>query len=83
MTSVLPDHQQALPRMLTKGGLEILAISTKEWRVRDASLPVYDKSSVLGFVRLIGETFELTQSAFPLDRYYFASLQDVVDYLAP
>ena len=82
MTTVLARSQQhPFPRMLTRGDVEILAISKTEWRVRDTSIPVYDPHSVLGLVRSVGDTFELTRAGLPLDRYYFASLQDVVSYL--
>jgi hypothetical protein len=67
--------------MLTQGAIEVLALSEIEWRIRDTSIPVYDPGSVLGLVRLIGDTFELTSVGMPLDRYYFGHLQDVVGYL--
>jgi hypothetical protein len=63
----------------TADPLEVLAISPTVWRVMDPAAG--DRTTVLGVVQLIGETYEVMQEGSPLARYYFASLEDAVGYL--
>lgn len=54
-------------------------LSPSVWRVMDPATG--DRTTVLGVVQLIGETYEVMQEGSPLARYYFASLEDAVGYL--
>lgn len=78
MTVTFTQHSKttAQPRMLTVGTLEAVAISGTEWRVSDPS-----QGTAVGIVQRIANTYELMQLGLPLDRYYFASLEDAVDFL--
>ena len=82
MTSIATQTRPttpSAPRMI--GSIEVIALSASEWRVRNTALAEGDGSSVLGVVQRIGDTFEVMQIGLPLARYYFASLEDAVEYL--
>jgi hypothetical protein len=58
--------------------LELTALSDHEWRIRNATIAEDDARSIVGFVRRVGATFELTGVAAPVTSQYFPSLSRCV-----
>ena len=61
--------------------VEVLSVSDTEWRIRDASQPPSDVTSLLGFVSVIGETYEVMYMGQPRMRRYFANFDDALSDL--
>jgi hypothetical protein len=62
------------------GSVELLALSPREWRISDTSMPVGDAGSVLGFAeRVCDGRYEVLRLGHGsgIERLTFASLDDV------
>jgi hypothetical protein len=53
--------------------VEVLAISTTEWRIRDNDRPQSDATSLLGFICRVGDLYEVVEIGKPMNRSYFAT----------
>jgi len=62
--------------------VEVIAISEREWRISDPTKVERDGLALLGFVELVGATYEVTVLGEPGRRYYFGSLEESVRELA-
>lgn len=63
--------------------IEVLAISTSEWRIRDNDKPASDATSLLGFVCRVGDLFEVVEIGHPTKRQYFATFAEALAALRP
>jgi hypothetical protein len=61
--------------------LEILALSSHQWRIRDADRAPNDAMSLVGFVAQVGTAYEITLLADPRSRYYCSTLDQAIDYI--
>ena len=62
--------------------VEVIAISEREWRVSDPTKVERDGLALLGFVELVGTTYEVTVLGEPRRRQYFGSLEESVSALS-
>ena len=53
--------------------VETLELSPFEWRVTDNAFAVGDPFGLLGFIRQVGDAFEVMKLGHPLERTYFFS----------
>lgn len=68
--------------LLSPSLLEVLAISPRQWRIRDSRGPSSDPTTVVGFVAQIGATFEVTLLGEPFRRYYFGTFERALSFIA-
>ncbi|MCU1635167.1 MAG: hypothetical protein JWQ68_406 [Cryobacterium sp.] len=52
-----------------------LELSPAEWRVTDSAFPVGDPFGLLGFIRQVGDAFEVMKLGHPLERTYYFSFE--------
>jgi len=70
-TDRIPGHEDHADRC--KVG--ITEISPTEWRVSDRTIPDGDPSALLGFIRRVGDFFEVTNFGRVTERSYFSSFE--------
>jgi hypothetical protein len=62
--------------------VRITELSPTEWRVSDAAIADDDPSALLGFIQLVGDTYEVTNLGRLRERSYFSSFDRATASLA-